>query len=1037
MEENERRFEQDIETYLLSQDGGYIKGNPQDFNRECALNKKDLFEFIGNSQKSEWDKFKKAFPDDYEARFIKRFNDEVVTRGIIDVIRNGIKYTGSGTFKFKLAYFMPETNLNPEDMDLYNKNILNETRQLKYSTQNENSIDIVLLLNGIPIVALELKNQITGQTSENAQKQFMYDRDPRELVFRFNSRIIVYFAVDHYDVKYTTRLNGKSTYYLPFNQGSNGAGNVGGAGNPTNESGYTTDYLWKNVLKKDSLMEILHKFVHLQVKEEIEHKNGKEIKKEKQNIIFPRFHQLDVVRKLIWNVRDCGVGHNYLIQHSAGSGKSNSIAWLAHRLSGLHDRNNNAVFNSIIVVTDRKVLDKQLQETIYQFEHQKGVVVKIDDEKTSKDLKEAIDDGKRIIITTLQKFPVIYKEVDDVSGKKFAVIVDEAHSSQTGNSAKKLKIALADRDEALKKYAEMEEKEEENEKDYEDKLVEELAIHGKQDNISFFAFTATPKSKTLELFGTKQENGTYVPYHVYSMRQAIEEGFILDVLANYMTYKTIYQIAKKTPDNPEVPENYATRIIKKFESLHEINISQKTQIIVEQFRNVTKNKINGKGKAMLVTASRLHAVRYFFEIKRYIQEKCYDDLDVLVAFSGEIKDGDETFTESKMNKTKSGRTISESQTKEYFHGDEFNVLVVAEKYQTGFDEPLLHTMFVDKKLKGIKAVQTLSRLNRTYNGKDDTLVIDFVNEASDIQEAFKPFYDVTVLEYETDPNVIYDKLNMIKSYGLIYDQNIEKFCKIYLKDGNQNENDFGRLTSCVKDTVDLYNKLDIEDRESFKKQVISFNKFYSYITQITFLGDEELHKTYMYLRYVEKLLPKNKIETVDLEGKLKLTFYNLKQTFDGSVSLRKTDESEGLIRPQGSGIPIALLPEQRYLEEIIKKINDSYAGQFTEADNLLVRNIMDIIIKDEEVKKSAKANNEDMFVKSVFPKVFSEKTSKAYKESANSYKKLFESKEFYNAIMKSLGNVIYRILNSEDTIKYRDSNKELKVAEDSEEYRLE
>ena len=478
-----------------------------------------------------------------------------------------------------------------------------------------------------------------------------------------------------------------------------------------------------------------------------------------------------------------------------------------------------------------------------------------------------------------------------------------------------------------------------------------------------------------------------------------------------------------------------------YSTLHEINISQKTQIIVEQFRNVTKNKINGKGKAMLVTASRLHAVRYFFEMKRYIQEKGYDDLDVLVAFSGEVKDGDETFTESNMNKTKSGRKISESQTKEYFHGDEFNVLVVAEKYQTGFDEPLLHTMFVDKKLKGIKAVQTLSRLNRTYNGKDDTLVIDFVNEASDIQEAFKPFYDVTVLEYETDPNVIYDKLNMIKSYGLIYDENIEKFCKIYLKDGKQNENDFGRLTSCVKETVDLYNKLDIEDRESFRKQVISFNKFYSYITQITFLGDEELHKTYMYLRYVEKLLPKNKIEAIDLEGKLKLTFYNLKQTFNGSVSLRKTDESEGLIQPQGSGIPIAILPEQRYLEEIIKKVNDLYAGQFTEADNLLVRNIMDIIIRDEEVKKSAKANNEDMFVKSVFPKVFSEKTSKAYKESATSYKKLFESKEFYNAIMKSLGNVIYRILNSDDTIRYSETNEEdskteLKVAEDSEEYKI-
>ena len=1015
MEENERRFEQDIETYLLSSEGGYIKGKPEDFDREYALNKKDLFNFIESTQSKEWDKYKKAFPDDYENRFIKRFNEEVVNRGVIDVIRNGITDRG---YKFKLAYFMPETSLNTEDMDMYNKNILNETRQLRYSLQNENSVDIVLLLNGIPVVAMELKNQITGQTSENAQKQFMYDRDPKELIFRFNSRIIVYFAVDHYDAKYTTKLAGKDTKYLPFNQGSNGAGNVGGAGNPTNENGYTTDYLWKNVLMKDSLMEILHKFIHLQVEEEIEHKNGKEIKKEKKNIIFPRFHQLDVVRKLIWNVRDCGVGQNYLIQHSAGSGKSNSIAWLAHRLSGLHNRDNEPVFNSIIVVTDRKVLDKQLQDTIYQFEHQKGVVVKIDDEKSSKDLKEAINDGKRIIITTLQKFPVIYKDVDDVGGKRFAVIVDEAHSSQTGNSAKKLKVALSDKEETLKKYAQLQEEEEDNEKDYEDKIVEELATHGKQDNISFFAFTATPKAKTLELFGSKQDDGTFKPYHVYSMRQAIEEGFILDVLANYMTYETIYQIAKNTPENPEVPENYATRVIRRFESLHEINITQKTQIIVEQFRNVTKNKIGGRGKAMLVTASRLHAVRYFFEIKRYIEEKGYDDLDVLVAFSGEVQDGGNSFTESNMNKTKAGKKISESQTKEYFHGDEFNILVVAEKYQTGFDEPLLHTMFVDKKLKGIKAVQTLSRLNRTCNGKDDTLVIDFVNKAEDIQEAFKPFYDATILEHETDPNVIYDKLNQLKNFGLFYDEDVEKFCKIYLKNGKQNENDFGRLTSCVKGTVDLYNKLDIEKRETFRKQVISFNRFYSYITQITFMGDEELHKVYMYLRYVEKLLPKNSIDVIDLDGKLKLTFYNLKQTFDGSISLAKTEENPVMIQPQGSGIPKAVLPEEKYLEEIIKKINDTYAGQFTEGDNMLVKNIIDIIVKDEEVKKSAKANNEDMFVKSVFPKVFSAKTSKAYKDSNSSYKKLFESKEFYNAIMNSIGNVIYRILRNDDDVSF-------------------
>lgn len=506
--------------------------------------------------------------------------------GIDDVVRNGITNRG---YKFKLAYFQPETNLNPEDRRLYEMNILNETRQLKYSIQNENSIDIVLLLNGIPLIALELKNQITGQSSENAQKQFMYDRNPRELIFKFNSRIIVYFAVDHYDVKMTTKLAGPNTRYLPFK-----------------------------------------------------------------------------------------------------------------------------------VVTDRTVLDKQLQDTIYQFEHQRGVVVKIDDEKTSQDLKNAINDGKRIIITTLQKFPVIYKDVSDTAGKKFAVIVDEAHSSQTGNSAKKLKIALADRDEALKKYAELEAIAEENEKDYEDKIVEELATHGKQDNLSFFAFTATPKGKTLELLGTKQEDGTFRPYHIYSMRRAIEEEFILDVL---------------------------------------------------------------------------------------------------VAFSGEVKDGADSFTEAGMNKTKDGKKIKESQTKEYFHGDEFNVLVVAEKYQTGFDESLLHTMFVDKKLSGIKAVQTLSRLNRMCKGKDDTLVIDFVNKAEEIQEAFKPFYDVSVLERETDPNVIYDKLNILRSYRLWYDDNVEKFCKMYLKNGKQNENDFGKLTSCVKETVDLYNKLDIEQRESFRREV--------------------------------------------------------------------------------------------------------------------------------------------------------------------------------------------------------------------------
>jgi len=1028
MEENEKRFEQDIETCLLSDEGGYIKGNSADFDRSNALNKKDLFTFIKQTQSKEWERYMKAFPDEYESRFVKRFNEEVNIRGIIDVIRNGITDRG---YKFKLAYFQPETSLNSEDRKLYALNILNETRQLKYSTQNENSIDIVLLLNGIPLIALELKNQLTGQDSRNAQNQFMYDRDPRELIFNFNKRILVYFAVDHYDVKMTTKLAGTNTRYLPFNQGSNGSGEVGGAGNPTNDKDYTTSYLWKNVLMKDSLMEILHKFIHLEIKEETEIKNGKEVKRKKENIIFPRYHQLDAVRKLLWNVRDCGIGNNYLIQHSAGSGKSNSIAWLAHRLSGLHNKNNEAIFNSIIVVTDRTILDRQLQETIYQFEHQRGVVERIDKDKKSEDLKNAIHDGKRIIITTLQKFPVIYNQVEGISGKKFAVIVDEAHSSQTGNSAKKLKTALADKDDALKQYAEIEAKEEANTLDYEDKLIQELVSHGKHKNLSFFAFTATPKAKTLELFGMKQEDESFKPFHIYSMRQAIEEGFILDVLANYMTYKTIYKIAKNIPENPEVPEIYATKMIKKFESLHEINITQKTAIMVEQFKAVTKSKISGRAKAMIVTASRLHAIRYFFEIKRYIQEKSYSDLDVLVAFSGEVKDDGETFTESNMNKTKKGKKISESQTKDYFHGEDFNVLVVAEKYQTGFDEPLLHTMFVDKKLDGIKAVQTLSRLNRTYSGKDDTFILDFVNNAEDIQEAFKPFYDCTELENEVNPNLIYDKLNSLKTYKLWYNEDVKKYCKIYFKSGKQNDTDFGKLSSSVKPTIDLYNRLDEDGKVNFKAEIKSFNRFYSYITQVTRMFDKELHETYCYLRYVESLLPKQSFEKIYLDDKLKLTFYNLKQTFSGSVSLQKTEDNTVQLPSQGSPNVMYIPEEKKLLNEIINKVNERYGGQITEGDNQLIENLMENLLKVNKLEILAKDNSPEMFIDAIFPKIFSNETQKCYKDSNDSYKKLFENSSFYNAVMTSIAPVIYKML------KDKKDEDILMVAEDSEEYTAE
>ncbi len=508
---------------------------------------------------------------------------------------------------------------------------------------------MVLAVNGIPVIALELKNQYTGQNVENAKNQWMNDREPREICFNFNKRILAYYCVDHTDVYMATKLAKGDTYFLPFNQGSNGAGRDGGKGNPANPDGYPTAYLWEDVLQKDSMLDILQKFIHFDKKE--------------KRLIFPRYHQLDVVRKLVADVRKNGSGRNYLIQHSAGSGKSNSIAWVAYRLASLHDEMNNAVFNSVIIVTDRTVLDAQLQDTISGFDHTLGTVETIDKNKNSKDLRDALNNGCRIIVTTLQKFPVIYEEVESTVGKRFAVIVDEAHSSQTGTSASKLKTALADTEAALKEYAEIEGKAEE-EIDKQDKLVQEMLSHGKHKNLSFFAFTATPKPQTLEMFGTEYEDGSFHPFHVYSMRQAIEEGFIMDVLQNYMTYSTCFKIAKTIPDNPEVPSSRAAKTIKRFEEIHPYNISQKSQIIVETFLSTTSRAIGGRGKMMVVTSSRLAAVRYCNEIKRYIEKNGYDNVDVLTAFSGAVNDGDEEYTEPKLNIRKDGTLISEDQTRQ-------------------------------------------------------------------------------------------------------------------------------------------------------------------------------------------------------------------------------------------------------------------------------------------------------------------------------------------------------------------------------------
>lgn len=1008
MDDKEKRFEEDIETYLLSK-GGYTKGDLKTFSREKALDMPKLIAFIKVTQPKQWERYVRNYKADAENKLYKRFNEEVETHGLIYVLRHGINDRG---VKINVAYFRPETTLNPDVIKLYESNILTCTRQFKYSPDNENSIDMVLSLNGIPIAALELKNQITGQSVENAKMQFMYDRNPKELCFQFNKRFLVYFAVDLYEIAMTTQLKGKNTFFLPFNQGSNGAGNVGGAGNPENKAGYVTSYLWESVLTKDVFMDILQRYIHLSIEETKTVKNGKEVKKISKKIIFPRYHQLDVVTKILADVKINGSGNNYLIQHSAGSGKSNSIAWLTYGLSNIHNKYNKNIFTSIIVVTDRRVLDSQLQDTISGFDHTEGVVETIGEGKTSKDLRDAINDGKKIIITTLQKFPVIYEEVDDNKGRHFAIIVDEAHSSQTGNSARKLKSALADKEEALKEYAEIEGKAESEIIDNEDKLVNELLAQGKHKNLSFFAFTATPKEKTLEMFGTKHSDGSFHPYHNYSMRQAIEEGFILDVLKNYMTYKVCYKIAKNTADNPEVPTSKAIKTIRRYASLHPHNLQQKTAIIIEQFRDITKNKIGGRGKAMVVTTSRLHAVRYYHEFKHYIERKGYDDLDILIAFSGVVKD-DKEFTEEGMNKRKDGSAIKESQLKADFHSDDFNILIVAEKYQTGFDEPLLHSMFIDKKLSGVKAVQTLSRLNRIYPGKEDTFILDFVNTKEEIEEAFKPYYEATILDEEINVNLIYDTKILLRNYKLYNDDDIVKFVKIYYKTGNQNATDLGKMISLLKPIVDRYSALNEEKRFQFKKTVRNFNKWYSYIIQIARMFDKNLHKEYVFTSYLEKLLPKVSERNIDLEGKLKLEFYKLEKTFKGDISLNPTIEDETLINPKGIDTGGKPEDEDEPLQNIINKINDRFKGIFTEGDNVIVKTIYNKCVKDnKKLTQYAKKNDSEVFEQSIFPEIFKKIAQDCYTESMSSFAKLFQDKNFYQAVMEAIAKEAYKDLRS-------------------------
>lgn len=983
----EKRFEQDIEESLLTA-GGYQRGDPAAFDRALAMDRSAFLTFIKESQPKEWMKYQKVYGAESEKQLVARFCHEVKQIGLLKVLRKGFSDRG---VKFRAVYWKPETFMNEASRAQYEANLFHVTRQLHYSLSNQNSIDIVLFMNGIPVVSMELKCQFTGQSTANAIAQYKFDRAGNDAIFEFKNRVLVHFAVDLENVFMTTRLQGSSTYFLPFDQGSNGAGNVGGKGNPTPAHGYATAYLWESVLQKDRLLEILQKYLHV----EKDKKTGEE------RMIFPRFHQLDVVTKLLADTKQNGAGHNYLIQHSAGSGKSNSIAWLAHRLTGLHSDADEKIFQSVIIVTDRRVLDSQLQDTVYQFDHVEGVVQKID--KNAKQLKEAIEAGTGIIITTLQKFPVIYKEVRS-GNKRFAIIVDEAHSSQTGDAARKLKRALADTDKILEEFARQEGAEEAERKDDEDKLLDELAAQGFHENLSFFAFTATPKDKTLQMFGQKDENGKHRPFHVYSMRQAIEEGFILDVLKNYMTYNMYYRIAKSIPDNPELDTTAGVRAIRRFETLHPHNISQKTAVILEHFRNVTMHKIDGKAKAMVVTASRLHAVRYLLEFRRQIAEKGYTDMDDLVAFSGEITDEGIQYTEEKMNKTKSGETVKEKQLPEVFHGEDFGMLIVAEKYQTGFDEPLLHTMFVDKKLSSVKAVQTLSRLNRTRRGKQDTFVLDFVNTAEEILESFKPYYEETVLDQETDPNVIYDIKNTLDGLRVYQEMEIEAFAKIFYSDARQEAGDLGALQGTLKPANDRYLALDDEKKELFKSTLARFNRIYAFITQVCRMFDREMHKFSVYAKFLAMRLPKGDTAIVDVDDKVMLEYYKLEKDFEGGIGLEGTPEGFTPITGEAGRREKKKDP----LTVIIEKINEKYGTTFTEMDKVLLQ-IENDYAADGQWQSYAASNDRKTFML-LFEKDFPNMAATRYEKNEEFFVKLFSDQDMMNTVMSAVGGILYERL---------------------------
>ncbi len=948
---SEAAFETVIETHLLQH--GYVSVPREGFDRERAIFPEVVLAFIRETQPGEWAKLEALHGAKTEGQILGDLCKWMDANGSLATLRHGFKCYGR---TLRVAFFKAAHELNPELEARYAANRLGLTRQLRFSPRSEKSLDVTLSLNGIPVVTVELKNPLTGQTVDEAVRQYRKDRDPRESIFEFKRRTLVHFAADTESVRMTTRLAGAATHFLPVDKGCDG-----GAGNPPDpaERTYRTAYLWEEVLQRDSLLDILARFVHLQIEEKRDDQ-GRKVKVE--SMIFPRYHQLDAVRRLVDLARTEGAGHNYLVEHSAGSGKSNTIGWLAHRLASLHDANNQRVFDSVIVVTDRVVLDQQLQDSIYQFEHKRGVVQKIDEH--SRQLAEALENAVPIIITTLQKFPFVSRQLLKMAEergtqargvlptRRCAVIVDEAHSSQGGETATDLKEVLGGedlREEARRRAAE------EGRENLEE-LFRSMAKRGRQANLSFFAFTATPKHKTLAVFGRNGE-----PIHRYTMRQAIEEGFILDVLKHYTTYATYYKLLKACEEDPKVERKKAAQALARFLRLHPHNIAQKTEVMVEHFQAVTRHKIGGRAKAMVVTGSRLEAVRYKQSFDRYIREKGYA-IKALVAFSGTVQDDklpDVTYTEEQMN-----LGIREKELPEKFATPEYQVLLVAEKYQTGFDQPLLHTMYVDKRLAGIQAVQTLSRLNRTHPLKEDTFVLDFVNDREEIREAFKTYYEGAEMGEAVDPARMYAIKGELDAAGIYLDEEVERFCAVYFKPKQrQSAQDHQAMNAALDPAVSRFAVLQTEredEAELWRGKVQAFRNLYGFLSQIIPYQDSDLERLYVFLRHLSAKLPRRRGgPAYQFEDDVRLEYYRLQKISEGSISL-KEGAAQPLDGPKEVGSGLAR-DQAVPLSQLIDLVNERFGTDFNQADQLFFDQIVEAAVTDDGLRQAAAVNPEDKF----------------------------------------------------------------------------